>query len=55
MSPSNLVPFMAVLYLVVGLFVVLINLNKVPEMFETIITHALGVKEIAGPPWVWRS
>ena len=43
-----LVPFMAVLYLVVGLFVVLINLNKVPEMFETIITHALGVKEIAG-------
>ena len=43
-----LVPFMAVLYLVVGLFVVLINLNKVPEMFETIITHALGVKEVAG-------
>lgn len=43
-----MVPFMAVLYLVVGVYVVIINISAVPEMFATIVTHALGVREIAG-------
>ncbi|MGV0352458.1 alanine/glycine:cation symporter family protein [Corynebacterium confusum] len=43
-----IVPFMAGAYLIVGLFVVVTNLDAVPAMFEAIIGHALGFKEIAG-------
>ena len=43
-----IVPFMAGAYLIVGLFVVVTNLDAVPAMLEAIIGHALGFKEIAG-------
>lgn len=43
-----IVPFMALAYLIVGAFVVITNLDKVPGMFADIVGHALGFKEIAG-------
>lgn len=43
-----IVPFMAVAYLLVGLFVVLTNINEVPGMIADIVGHALGFREIAG-------
>ncbi|MCS4489067.1 alanine:cation symporter family protein [Corynebacterium sp. ES2794-CONJ1] len=42
------VPFMALLYLTVGIVVVLINISEVPAMVENIVLHALGFREIAG-------
>lgn len=43
-----MVPFMALAYLAIGLFVVITNLDKVPDMFGLIVGHALGLKEVAG-------
>ena len=42
------VPFMALAYLAIGLFVVITNLDKVPGMLGLIVGHALGFKEVAG-------
>lgn len=43
-----IVPVMAVMYLVVGILVLALNYERVPEMFLDIVEHALGIKEIAG-------
>ncbi|MDY3127749.1 MAG: alanine/glycine:cation symporter family protein [Corynebacterium sp.] len=43
-----IVPFMALAYLIMGLYVVIVNFNEVPGMFALIVSHALGFKEIAG-------
>ncbi len=43
-----IVPLMAVLYLIVGLIVVVLNISEVPGMIVTIVGHALGLQEIAG-------
>lgn len=42
-----LVPFMAALYLLMGLVVVALNVDKVPEVLNQIVTHAFGLREIA--------
>ncbi len=42
------VPFMAVAYLIVGVLVVVINLEQVPGMIAEIVGHALGFREITG-------
>ena len=43
-----IVPFMAGIYIVVGVIVLLLNITEVPAMIGSIISHALGFKEIAG-------
>ncbi|WP_093800301.1 sodium:alanine symporter family protein [Streptomyces sp. Wb2n-11] len=43
-----LVPVMAVLYLVLGLIVVVLNIGDVPRVFADIIGGALGFREVAG-------
>lgn len=42
------VPVMAVMYLLVGLIVVVLNISEVPGMFAEIVGHAFGFKEVAG-------
>lgn len=42
------VPVMAVCYIVLGLIVVIINITAVPEMIETIVKHAFGLRSFAG-------
>lgn len=42
------VPFMALLYLVVGVIVVIMNITEVPGMIALIIKHAFGLQEVAG-------
>lgn len=41
------VPFMALLYLVLGLVVVALNLDQVPVVFTEIVSHAFGLREVA--------
>ena len=43
-----IVPFMAGIYIVVGVIVLLLNITEVPAMIGSIISHALGFKEVAG-------
>lgn len=43
-----LVPIMAVAYILVSLFVILINLNKLPGVITLIFENAFGFKEFAG-------
>ena len=43
-----IVPFMAAIYIAIGILVVVANIDKVPDMFATIVGSALGFKEIAG-------
>lgn len=43
-----IVPFMAGIYIIVGVIVVIMNISEVPAMFADIVMHALGFKEIAG-------
>ncbi|MGP5136645.1 alanine/glycine:cation symporter family protein [Corynebacterium variabile] len=42
------VPFMAVAYIALGVFVLGLNLSEIPEMFSLIVGHALGLREVAG-------
>lgn len=42
------VPFMAVAYLLVGLYVIVLNLGEVPGVIADIVGSALGIKEVAG-------
>lgn len=42
------VPFMAGIYIIVGVIVLALNITEVPGMFADIVMHALGFKEIAG-------
>lgn len=42
------VPIMAVAYIAIGLIVVIIHYDRVPEMIMEIIEHAFGIREFAG-------
>lgn len=43
-----IVPIFAVAYILVSLFVVAINIEKLPEIFKLIVENAFGLKAIAG-------
>ena len=43
-----IVPFMAGAYILIGLAVLVINWREIPGMFELIVGHALGLKQVAG-------
>ncbi|WP_311390136.1 alanine/glycine:cation symporter family protein [Corynebacterium haemomassiliense] len=43
-----IVPFMAGAYIIMGVVVLVVNWREIPAMFELIVTHALGLKELAG-------
>ncbi|WP_439876698.1 alanine/glycine:cation symporter family protein (plasmid) [Bacillus mycoides] len=43
-----IVPFMAILYVGVALFVVITNITQVPILFKEILLHAFGIKEVVG-------
>ena len=43
-----IVPFMAIGYLIVALYVIAINITVLPEIFATIIKSALGFEQAAG-------
>ena len=43
-----IVPIMAIFYIVIALYVVIVNITAVPAMFKLIIEHAFGIKEIVG-------
>lgn len=45
---EKLVPFMAVLYIILGVGVVLVNLEKVPSVFHDIITGAFNPSAVTG-------
>ncbi|MFD4182418.1 alanine/glycine:cation symporter family protein [Rhodococcus sp. NPDC058514] len=42
------VPFVAGIYLLLGLVVVLMNIGRVPEMLTLIVENAFGIKEVVG-------
>ena len=43
-----IVPIMAIFYIVIALYIVIINITEVPAMFKLIIEHAFGIKEVVG-------
>ena len=43
-----IVPFMAGAYIIMGVVVLVVNWREIPTMFELIVSHALGLKEVAG-------
>lgn len=43
-----IVPIMATLYIVVALYIVIVNITEIPAMITLIVEHAFGIKEIAG-------
>lgn len=45
---ERLVPFMAVLYVILGVGVILININKVPEVFSSIFYGAFNPAAVTG-------
>ena len=45
---SVLVPIMAVAYIVIALFIIIINFNKIPSLFITIFENAFGIKQVVG-------
>jgi AGCS family alanine or glycine:cation symporter len=45
---SAVVPLMALLYLILGLVIVGIHIERLPEVFASIYTQAWGTKEVAG-------
>ena len=45
---SRVVPFMVIIYLSAGLFIVFSNLSQVPQIFSTIITSAFNGSSVAG-------
>ncbi len=48
MVAGTLVPFMVALYLLVGFYVLFLNIEKIPAMFALIITHAFTPTEASG-------
>ncbi|OLT27829.1 sodium:alanine symporter [Nocardiopsis sp. CNR-923] len=46
-TATLLVPFMAGIYLVMGLVVVAMNVGQIPAVLTEIVTHAFGLREIA--------
>lgn len=45
---SVLVPIMAVLYILLGLYVTIVNIDKLPDIFSTIFKEAFDIQAIAG-------
>lgn len=45
---SVLVPIMAVLYILLGLYITIINIDQLPSIFETIFTEAFDIQAIIG-------
>ena len=45
---SVLVPIMAGIYILVGVYVTVTNLSSVPEMFQTILSEAFDIESIIG-------
>ena len=43
-----IVPFMAIAYLLIGIFVIAINIGDIPDVIALIVGHALGFKEVTG-------
>lgn len=42
------VPFMAIIYVIVALLIIILNINKVPGAFKEIIESAFGMRAVAG-------
>lgn len=42
------VPIMATFYLLIALYIVMTNLSEIPTVFNLIISHAFGLKEVVG-------
>ena len=45
---SILVPIMAVAYIVIALFIIIINFKEIPSLFQTIFESAFGIKQVVG-------
>ena len=45
---ENIVPFMAIFYIVVGIIIVIMNIKNVPGVFAAIFSGAFSMKAIAG-------
>jgi alanine or glycine:cation symporter, AGCS family len=45
---QTIVPIMAVFYILVAAYIVIMNITEVPAMFKLILEHAFGIKEIVG-------
>ena len=45
---ENIVPFMAMFYIIVGVVIVIMNIKNIPEVFKAIFLGAFSVKAIAG-------
>lgn len=43
-----IVPIMAILYLILALFVFIMNITAVPELLSLVFQNAFGIKEVAG-------
>lgn len=42
------VPIMATFYILIALFIVVMNISQIPAVFNLIISHAFGMKEVVG-------
>ncbi|WP_195987607.1 alanine/glycine:cation symporter family protein [Clostridium sp. D53t1_180928_C8] len=45
---SILVPIMAVAYIVIALFIIIMNFKEIPSLFQTIFESAFGIKQVVG-------
>ena len=45
---TSLVPTMSVFYIIIGILVILLNINQVPAVFAEIFTEAFSMKAVAG-------
>ncbi|MGL4338581.1 MAG: alanine/glycine:cation symporter family protein [Turicibacter sp.] len=47
-TTSKIVPIMALFYILIGIFVMFLNITYIPIFFKTIIEEAFGVNQLAG-------
>lgn len=45
---SFMVPFMAIGYLILALFIIIINIEAIPHVFKLIFENAFGINQVAG-------
>lgn len=45
---SVLVPIMAVAYIVIALFIIIMNFGEIPSLFKTIFENAFGIRQVVG-------
>ncbi|WP_026570860.1 MULTISPECIES: sodium:alanine symporter family protein [Sediminibacillus] len=43
-----IIPFMAIMYVLLAIYILLANVTAIPEMFQLIFANAFGIREIAG-------